>query len=211
MSIIRVIDNKYKFADYIENGDKCIIVLDRSNFYSDKGGQQSDHGVLKFDNNLKINVSNVQSLQDYLFHFGEFEASSEDVRINVNDYCNCEIDGKKRYKTTLSHSGVHVLNDAIRKVYKDEDSIVQVMSSARDYNFKFEFLFNKIKSFSKPSLQDIKNIESECRNTINREMPVFEGETEYDNIENGTFKIRRLRDIMYPKRVRVVSMGKNRK
>ena len=209
-------DNKHEIVDCIERGDKCMIVLDRTNFYSDKGGQQSDSGVLniiKGSNGAEFKVSAVYSLQDYVFHFGEFESNGEGEknvidRIYKNDLCKCKIDEVKRFKTSLSHTAVHVLNDALRRVYRDEDSIVQIMSSAREDNFKFEFLFNKIKRFIKPSDEDIKNIQKECMETINKALPVYEGETNYEDIENGNSRIRRLRDIIYPKRVRVVSMGK---
>jgi alanyl-tRNA synthetase len=162
------------------------------------------------DSNLIIKISNVQHLQDYSFHFGRFKIAKEDLKdlkINKNDYCNLKIDEKKRYQTTLNHTAIHVLNDSVRKFYNNEDSIIQISSSARNENLKFEFLFNKIKKFSKPTTDDSEKIEKEFQSIIDQGLPVFESEIDFDDVENGRFKIRILRDILYPKRVRVVSIG----
>ena len=213
LCLIRINDDKkYEIVEHLESGDDCIVVLNQTNFYSEKGGQKADNGVLSLtkDPNLKIIISDVQHLQDYAFHFGEIKIendSSAYLQVKKNDYCYSKIDGNKRYMTTLSHTGVHVLNDAVRRFYKNEDSIIQVMSSAREDNFKFEFLFNKISKFVKPTFEDIEQIENECNKTIDQELPIFESETDYEIIEKGVNNVRKLRDILYPKRVRVVSVG----
>ena len=208
VALIRVNDNKsYEIVDKINNGDKCIVVLDKTIFYAEKGGQQSDIGEMKIKKNSNIKIDYVEQLQGYVFHHGTF-ASSQPSDLKVKEEVICNIDGQKRYSSTMNHTGVHILNHSIRSFYDDENSIIQVNSSAKDYNLKLEFLLNR-KRLDKPNKNDIKSIETICKTLIDKALPIYEFEADLDTIEtkSNVHPIRKLRDVLYPRNVRVVSIG----
>lgn len=106
--------------EVIQGSNKnCILVLDRTNFYPEGGGQVSDVGQLTFENGIVFHVNNVQHIQDYSFHTGELSIDTDNglggrYKITVNDTCQMNVDARKRYDTTMNHTAVHLLNHAIR-------------------------------------------------------------------------------------------------
>jgi alanyl-tRNA synthetase len=96
----------------------CILVLDRTNFFPEGGGQASDEGLLTFGNGIVFHVNNVQHIQDYSFHTGELSIDAGSLegghKITLNDACQMSVDARKRYDTTMNHTAVHLLNHALR-------------------------------------------------------------------------------------------------
>jgi alanyl-tRNA synthetase len=187
-------------------------VLDKTSFYTESGGQASDRGYLKDESsNLSIRIDKVLNVMGYSFHIGQVESSGDYKQID-NRQVACLIDEHNRFETTLNHTGIHLLNHSIRKCYKDEESIIQTHSSAKNDSFRFEFKFYK--TFTKPTLSDLKNIETYCNDLIGKELPIYTVESVYlekemHKNENGllNYPVRKLNDILYPKSVRVVSIG----
>lgn len=209
-------DETYEIVDHINMDEKCIVVLDHTNFYSEKGGQHADNGILSLlkDTKMHIKVTHVEHVLDYVLHFGKFKCDNSELKnfkLNKHDFVNCKIDQKRRYQTTLNHTGIHLLNHALRKYYNDENSILQISSNSKDTHLKFEYSLNKAVKFEKPSVEDIENIEKICQNLIDSSLNIYENTIEYDRVEDinnsNNVKIRKLRDVLYPKTVRVISVG----
>lgn len=201
-------DKKYKLVDHISSDDDDIlVVLDKTNFYSEGGGQNSDRGFLKCINtNQSIEIKNCYSIRGYTFHIGKLV--NKNAKISLNDEIECHIDLKSRYNTTLNHTGVHLMNHAIRTVYQQEDSIIQVQSSVRSDSLKFEFKFNQI--VPKPDFNKLEQIENICRNLIKQSLPVYINdniELDDEKINELKYPVRKLNDILYPNKVRVLSVG----
>ncbi len=111
-----------------------------------------------------------------------------------------QVDATSRYSTAINHTGVHLLNHAIRKYYSSETCINQVSSSVRQSGFKFEFAFNEL--LEKPSVEDIAAIEAILKDLVRQDMPL---RTE-DEVQPDKANIRRLRDVLYPLKARVIKM-----
>ncbi len=130
-----------------------------------------------------------------------------DNQININDSIICEINKTKRYNITLNHTGVHLLNHALRNYYKSEKSIIQINSIVKNESLKFEFSFNQ--SLKKPDLIDIKSIELICKQLIEKSLNIYT----VNNIKNGfdetklNYPLRKLNDVLYPIDLRIVSIG----
>jgi len=210
---VKKANNNYAFENKFENKDECILVLDKTSFYPESGGQASDRGYLKDESsNLLIRIDKVLNVMGYSFHIGQVESCGDNEQI-INRQLVCLIDEHYRYETTLNHTGIHLLNHSIRKCFQDEKSIMQTHSSAKNDSFRFEFKFYK--TFTKPSLSDLKQIETLCNDLIRKELPIYteenvylEKETEKRKNELLNYPVRKLNDILYPKRVRIVSIGK---
>ena len=216
IGLIHVNENKhYEIVERIKVGERCIVVLDKTNFYSEKGGQQSDFGEIQITNDsiLSVKVDYVEQLQGYVFHYGVYgiaetteQQSSPDLKVNESVLCN--VDGQKRFNSTMNHTGVHILNHSIRSFYNEENSIIQVNSSAKEHNLKFEFLLNR-KKLDKPDKNDMKSIEAICKNIVDKGLPIYESKVDLDviDLKSNQQPVRRLRDVLYPRNVRVVSIG----
>ena len=114
---------------------ECIVVLDETSFYAEGGGQAADKGTLDFESSKgssQLEVEHVINVKGYSFHIGKL--SSRDQRggewsIGEGDRVECMVDGKSRFATSLNHTGLHLLNHAIRNCYGSEDSVIQVGKS----------------------------------------------------------------------------------
>ena len=91
-----------------------ILIMDKTNFYPNSGGQASDSGVVKFKNGSVFNVIDVFHIRGYSFHVGKWENPNDMTVINENEVVKTEINSSARYSTTMNHTAVHLLNHALR-------------------------------------------------------------------------------------------------
>ncbi|KAF5297146.1 hypothetical protein FQR65_LT19749 [Abscondita terminalis] len=91
--------------------DTAFVILDKTPFYAEKGGQAADHGTLVINNNV-IKVIDTQ--------LGPNNQNIHKVvvsdKLSLNDVVEAQIDSEKRYYTMKNHSGTHLLHSAIREI-----------------------------------------------------------------------------------------------
>lgn len=193
-------NGKYNLTDKLGPNEDCILILDRTNFYPESGGQQSDKGkiVLNTNDGLGVNIDHVAHIKGFSFHCGK---SIELTNLSLNETVFCQVDKNLRYQTTLNHTAVHILNDSIRKHFKSENSILQTNSVVKNDSFKFEFKFNEM--LIKPTIKDLEKIQLICNDTIKKSIPVYIE----DDVQIDDQPARKLSDILYPSKVRVVNVG----
>lgn len=93
------------------------LVTEDTNFYCEEGGQIADTGVVTCKNNVIFNVNSVFKIRDYVFHKGTFTLNnSGENYVKCGSDVTLNIDSEKRLKIMQNHTGVHLLNAAIRKV-----------------------------------------------------------------------------------------------
>jgi alanyl-tRNA synthetase len=92
-------------------GDEVQVVLDRTPFYAESGGQVGDVGALEYAG-ARIKVSDTKKLGDAHLHFGKVESG----RFNVGDVVTASVDAVTRQATVLNHSATHLLHAALRRV-----------------------------------------------------------------------------------------------
>ncbi|MBI4163161.1 MAG: alanine--tRNA ligase [Candidatus Aenigmarchaeota archaeon] len=105
---IRYYDLPYKTdinAKVLKIVDKNKVVLDRTIFYPESGGQESDTGLI---NNCK--VLSVQRFGKVIVH------SADKADFNEGDEVECKIDWPRRLQLSQHHTAVHVVNGAARAV-----------------------------------------------------------------------------------------------
>ena len=117
----------------IAGGEKGIIVLDKTPFYAEMGGQVADHGVILVGDSRFV-VSNV--LKDkggkYL-HYGEMTSGS----IKVDDLVCASIDVERRNAIKRAHSATHLLQKALTSVLGDH--VHQAGSLVEPDRLRFDF------------------------------------------------------------------------
>lgn len=95
---------------YTEDGFLCLI-LDRTAFFPEGGGQTSDRGWLN-----DISVENVQNISGNIIHF--VENSEENVKkLKKGSILGGKIDMKKRFSDMQQHSGEHIFSGIVHKLY----------------------------------------------------------------------------------------------
>jgi alanyl-tRNA synthetase len=209
-------DKKFTLVEKVTAGDDCVLVLDKSNFYPESGGQVADKGVLKATSkDLLVEVKHVLSLQNLTFHVGKALATTSTSsvptpQLDINDSVQCQVDSKSRYFTSLNHTAVHLLNHSIRSRFGKESCVIQTGSSVTDTSFRLEFKFNEM-LVDKLSVDDLTVIQDTCKRLIENQLPVYINENiDLERVvENKKlqYPVRMLNDVLYPRIVRVVSVG----
>ncbi|MBL7135719.1 MAG: alanine--tRNA ligase, partial [Candidatus Marinimicrobia bacterium] len=99
---------------YLIDGDEIQIVLDRTPFYAESGGQVGDTGIIT-GKDFTINVENTFKSNDFIIHLGKLENG----KISDNPEVFAKIDKEHRQKIRLNHTATHLLHSALRKVLGD--------------------------------------------------------------------------------------------
>ncbi len=117
----------------IAGGEKGIIVLDKTPFYAEMGGQVADHGVILVGES-RFEVNNVQKDKGgkYL-HYGEMVSGS----IKVDDLVLAAIDVDRRKAIMRAHSATHLLQKALQSVLGDH--VHQAGSFVEPDHLRFDF------------------------------------------------------------------------
>jgi len=104
-----------ELQSYIREGQEGIVVLDRTPFYAEMGGQVADHGVIAMGDNRFI-VTDVQKDKGgkYL-HSGRMEQGE----LRVDWTVDAAIDVERRQAIRRAHSATHLLQAALNKVLGD--------------------------------------------------------------------------------------------
>ena len=92
-------------------GDEVQVVLDRTPFYAESGGQVGDVGVLT-NGDARLRVTDTKKLGDAHLHVGKVESG----RFNLGDVVTASVDAATRQATVLNHSATHLLHAALREV-----------------------------------------------------------------------------------------------
>ncbi|HEY2340184.1 MAG TPA: alanine--tRNA ligase, partial [Steroidobacteraceae bacterium] len=95
----------------LEAGDEGEVVLDRTPFYAEAGGQVGDAGQLTASG-VRFMVSDTQKRGAAHAHIGRLLEG----RMAVGDSLEAEVDGARRQATALNHTATHLLHAALRKV-----------------------------------------------------------------------------------------------
>ena len=99
-------------VDAVGNGDEAVVILDRTPFYAESGGQVGDVGRLA-GADAEFAVSDTQKFAGQFHgHVGRMTRGS----LKVGDRVSAAVDAPRRAATILNHSATHLLHAALREV-----------------------------------------------------------------------------------------------
>jgi alanyl-tRNA synthetase len=99
-------------VDAIAHGEEAVVLLDRTPFYAESGGQVGDTGDLA-EQGVRFVVSDTQKYAGQFHgHVGRLEAGA----LRVGDHLMGAIDASRRRATVLNHSATHLLHAVLREV-----------------------------------------------------------------------------------------------
>jgi alanyl-tRNA synthetase len=101
-------------VDRVEAGAAAVIVLDRTPFYAESGGQVGDRGLVHTaDMRVRFAVEDTQKVQAGVFgHHGQLMSGA----LAVGDPVSATVDGEYRARTVRNHSATHLMHKALREV-----------------------------------------------------------------------------------------------
>ena len=194
-TVLALINTNGQRVDKLRTGEKGEIILDKTVFYGESGGQVGDSGEITCkDAPWHTYVSDTQKHEGLFLH--KIKVASGEVKIG--DKVHCEIDSVKRGKTRHHHSVTHLMHSALRKVFGE--TLQQAGSEVNDERTRFDFTLDR---GAKP--EEIKKIEDLVNGWIEKKLPVEIKEMSFnDAIKTGALAF--FGD-KYGDTVRVIKMG----
>ena len=126
-----VVENEQ--AEEVMPGVEAIVVLDKTPFYAEMGGQVADHGVISTDGVI-FQVTDVQKNKGGKYmHTGKLTQGV----LKVGDTVSASIDVKRRKAVMRAHSATHLLDKALRTVLGDH--VHQAGSLVEEDRLRFDF------------------------------------------------------------------------
>ncbi len=159
-------------VDSVGQGAKAVVVLDKTPFYGESGGQVGDSGIIKSDS-FTFKVNEVTKNQNGIFmHSGEVVSGI----ISVGDSVIAEVDKPRRMAIMRNHTAAHLLQAALRKTLGNH--VEQAGQLVNEKEVRFDFTH-----FSALTADELKNIEHLVNKyilsgveVISKEMPKSEAE-----------------------------------
>jgi alanyl-tRNA synthetase len=131
-SVIAILQND-AVVDQLENGDRAIVILDRTPFYAESGGQVGDIGSITIGADTRFEVEDTQKQNDVFLHVGRLLSGE----LSVGDKVDTHIDEDYRRAVMLNHSATHLMHAALRQVLGEH--VQQKGSLVDSEKLRFDF------------------------------------------------------------------------
>ncbi|MEX9294188.1 alanine--tRNA ligase [Providencia alcalifaciens] len=180
-------------VDTLKEGEEGLVILDKTAFYAESGGQVGDTGYLNSDS-ASFNVTDTQKYGQAIGHIGKVESGT----LVVNHRITALINSARRDAIRLNHSATHLLHAALRQVLGEHVS--QKGSLVNDKYLRFDF-----SHFEAMTQEELRQVEDIVNAQIRKNSEI---ETELMDLEGAKAKgAMALFGEKYEERVRVLSMG----
>ena len=191
--VLGLYDSEGSRLDALEAGQAGVVVLDRTPFYAEAGGQVGDTGVLNGDG-IRFDVRDTQRSGEQHLHIGRLAAG----RLEVGEGLNAAVDAGRRRLIMANHSATHLLHAALRRLLGTHVS--QMGSLVDPEHLRFDF------SHPQPvTAEELAAIEAMVNGKVQANTEVGIAHMSFDEaLETGAIA---LFGEKYGDRVRVLTMG----
>ena len=182
-----------KLVDSATTMDEVVVVLNKTSFYAESGGQIGDTGVIQGEN-FTLEVEDTKKRNGKFLHFAKVVAGT----INKGDAVTTKIDTDRRNAIRRNHSAVHLIQAALRETLGNH--VAQAGSYVSEDRLRFDF-----SHFEAMSPEELRAVEEKVNAKI------LEGIT-IENFEKPIDEARKMGAVAlfsekYGSTVRVVKMG----
>ena len=146
MSSVRGLFVEGEARDAITAGESAVLILDRTPFYGESGGQVGDTGYMHTDS-ARLEVRDTTKAQGHHLHHVFVVAGS----LNAGDQVNAVIDASLRTRIKANHSATHLMHEALRQVLGEH---VQQKGSLVDAD-KLRFDFSHAEAMTADQLAQV--------------------------------------------------------
>ena len=180
-------------VDQLGEGEEGVVVLDRTPFYAESGGQVGDSGFLQAGA-VRFDVRDTTKTGGAFLHHGVVASGA----LLIGAPVEAKVDADVQHATSLNHSATHLLHEALRQVLGEH--VQQKGSLVDSQRLRFDF-----SHFEAVTPAQIKALEEIVNREVRKNTPV---ETELTDIETAKAKgAMALFGEKYGDTVRVLSMG----
>ena len=182
------------FVDELKSGDKGYIVIDKTVFYPEMGGQIGDKGIIEGRNGKAYVVNTKKNVSGKIIHYVEVKEGS----FSAGEEVNLFVEKQRRSFIAKNHTATHMLQAALKEIV---GSHVHQSGSYVD-NERLRFDFTHFQALSSEELQKVEDLVNE------KIMKVANVETNLMTIEEAKESgATALFDEKYGDKVRVVAAG----
>ncbi len=148
-------------AENAQQGDEVTVILDKTPFYAESGGQVADIGVIRTGIGL-VRVNDCRKTAEGLYlHLGTVEEGI----IEKGAVAMASIDAERRMATARNHTTTHLLQKALRDILGDH--VTQAGSYVDPERLRFDF-----HHFSAMTKEELKRVELEVNDRILQDLTV---------------------------------------
>jgi alanyl-tRNA synthetase len=182
-----------EFVDELAAGDEGEVVLDRTPFYAESGGQVGDTGWIEADDARLFVTDTVSPVSGVVVH----KVYVEQGRLRAGERVTARVDAEKRARTMANHTATHLLHAALREVLGPH--VKQAGSLVAPDRLRFDFTH-----FAPLTEEEIREIERLVNYEIIKNHEVSKNEMALDEaLASGAMA---LFGEKYSEKVRVVSV-----
>ena len=199
---LAVRDGAYVSAERLEEGEPAALVVDRTPFYAEAGGQVGDTGYIRTHTGAVFRVDDTLRYGDVYFHLGELESGNihkGQPAFGADEKVMLEVDHERRERIMANHTSTHMLNKALRDLVNPEADQRGSLVDADRLRFDFS-------NSAAVSVEQVEQVEQQVNAQITADEVVYTG---YGPQEQA-LKINGLRAVFgekYPPTVRIVAIG----
>ena len=177
----------------LNSGDEGEVILDKTPFYAESGGQVGDAGELATPG-VHFSVADTQKRGTAFSHVGKVEQG----KIRVGDTLEARVNGERRRATALNHTATHLLHAALRKVLGPH--VQQKGSLVAPERLRFDF--SHLQPVTPAELREIERlVNAEIRRNTAAQIELMEYESAVASGAMALFGEK------YEKNVRVLRIG----
>ncbi len=181
-------------VDSLSANEEGMVILDKTPFYAESGGQTGDRGVLSA-NGVEFSVSDTRKLSGVNGHIGKVNAGE----IKVGMTLTANVDPMRRQAIILNHSATHLLHAALRQVLGEH--VTQKGSLVEADRLRFDFShFGPVTKNQISEIECIVNAEVRANHAVQTHLMSYD-----DAVEAGAMA---LFGEKYTEEVRVLSIGR---
>lgn len=159
-------------------GDAVSVVLDRTSFYPEGGGQVGDAGSLR-GADLQVDVEDTRAFGDVIAHLGNVVSGG----IAVGDRVTATVGRSRRADAARNHTATHLLHAALREILGDH--VRQAGSLVAPDHLRFDYTQPEA-----PAAADLRAVQQLVQERIRENIPVSTSEMSYDDaLKTGAMAI----------------------
>ena len=151
---------------YAIEGEQILVVLDKTPFYAESGGQVGDNGSIKGEG-IELIVNDVKKDSDAFIHY-----CSGKIKASKNNNVTCEVNYDRRQNIRKNHTATHLMHKALKLVLGDH--VQQAGSLVNDDYLRFDLThFEKITQDQIIEIEKIVNKEILLNNKLDESVKSF--------------------------------------
>lgn len=187
-----------KFVDHLEEGQKGTLILEKTPFYAEMGGEIGDTGEIYFGENIFCVTDTTSPYPGVIAHSGYMKKG----KLKKDEKVHAKIDKERRDLICNNHSATHLLHSALCTILGE--GVKQAGSLVDETRLRFDYNHQKQLSY-----EEKKKVEMLVNDEIRKNIKVKSYEIPFEEAQKDS-SIKQIFGEKYEKNVRVVDIEKSK-